>query len=125
MPSSSAFFTLGQCTMSQSLSSDTGISSTPAAPLFSTTRWYASLRLLRSTTRSISSWFSDFVRPDVAAQISAPRDAAAGCRSVLRSSAALAGASASSFRVEIIRPTLGVVVQPFVACATTMASADF
>ena len=47
-------------------------SSTPGAPLFSMTRWYASLKLLRSTTRSMSSWSSDFVRPDVAVPSSAP-----------------------------------------------------
>jgi hypothetical protein len=38
LPSSSAFFTLGQCTTSQSLNSATVTPSTPAAPLFRTTR---------------------------------------------------------------------------------------
>ena len=37
-PASSASFTLGQCTLSQSLNSDTVMSSTPGAPLFWTTR---------------------------------------------------------------------------------------
>src|SRR5688572_16451717 len=71
--------------------------------------------LLRSTTRSISSWFSDFVRPGVAAQTSAPRGAVPEFRSAPRDSAALASASASAVRIEIVRPTLGVVVRPFVA----------
>ena len=70
-PSSNACFTLGQCTLSQSLNSVTVRSSTPGAPLFLTTRWYASHKLLRSTTHSIR-WSSDFVRPGVAVRTSAP-----------------------------------------------------
>src|SRR5579863_6779615 len=111
-PSSSASLTLGQCTLSQSLNSATVRSSTPGAPLFRTTRWYASLKLLRSTTRSIR-WSSDFVRPDVAAPSSAPRRLALGFRPAPSAVATLAGASASSLGFEIIRPALGLVVRPF------------
>ena len=51
-----------------------------------------------------------------------------GCRPAPRTAVPLTGASASSVRFEIIRPTLGLVVQPFAADigpAATMASADF
>jgi hypothetical protein len=65
-------FTLGQCALSQSLSSATVTLSTPGASLFSTTLWYDSRKLLRSTTCSISRWSSDFVRPNVAVHPSAP-----------------------------------------------------
>ena len=112
-PASNASFTLGQCTLSQSFNSDTVTASTPGAPLFRTTRWYASHMLLRSTTRSISAWSSDFVRPDVAGPSSAPEDRATGFRPVPCSPATLAGASALSVGLETIRPTLGVVVRPF------------
>src|SRR6516162_1283979 len=114
-PSSSACLTLGQCTLSQPLNSATVSSSTPGAPLFWTTRRYASHKLLRSTTRSIR-WSSDFVRPDVAVQTSAPKQRVADFRPAPALSASLTGASASSVRFEIIRPTLGVVVRPFGVC---------
>src|SRR6185437_5316223 len=111
-PASSASFTLGQCTLSQSLNSVTARSSTPGAPLFRTTRWYADHKLLRSTTRSIK-WPSDFVCSDVAVQTSAPTRPVLDFRPAPGTSAPLTGASASSVRFEIIRPTLGLVVRPF------------
>src|SRR5579871_656193 len=123
-PSTSACFTLGQCTLSQSLNSVTARSSTAGTPLFWTTRWYASHKLLRSTTRSIR-WSSDFVRPDVAVPSSAPPRFVLGFRPARHASATLAGASASSLGFEIIRPTLGVVVRPFGVAAYLRASADF
>src|SRR6185312_2942436 len=111
-PASNACFTLGQCTLSQSLNSATVRSSTPGAPLFLTTRWYADHKLLRSTTRSIS-WSSDFVCSDVAVRASAPKRLLTDCRPVSTTSVPLAGASASLARFEITPPTLGLVVRPF------------
>jgi hypothetical protein len=65
----------------------------------------------------MSWWSSDFVRPDVAVPSSVPRRLALGFWPAPRAVVTLAGASASSLRFEIIRPTLGFVVQPFGAIA--------
>jgi len=62
-------------------------------------------------------WSSDFVRPHVAAPSSAPPRFVLGFRPAPPASATLAGASASSLRFEIIRPTFGFVVRPFGAIA--------
>ena len=90
------------------MSSVTAIPSTPAAPLFATTRRYASHMLLRSTTHSISVRSSDFVCSPLAAHASAPAHALPAFRAVRSRRAALASASASSACIEIGRPTLGV-----------------
>src|SRR6266436_38905 len=55
----------------------------------------------------MSVWSSDFVRPDVAAPSSAPPRFVRGFRPAPPVAATLAGASASSLRFEIIRPTPG------------------
>jgi len=65
----------------------------------------------------MSLWSSDFVRPDVAVPSSAPPRFVRGFRPAPPASATLSGASASSLRFEIIRPTLGFVVRPFGAFA--------
>jgi hypothetical protein len=62
----------------------------------------------------MSLWSSDFVRPDVAVQSSAPRRFVLSFRPAPRASASL---SASTPRFEIIRPTLGFVVRSFGAIA--------
>ena len=124
-PASSASFTLGQCALSQSLSPTTVSPSTPGAPLFSTTRWYASRMLLRSTTASISRSPSDFVRPAAAVPTSAPEHALAGFRPAPASRASLARASASSVRIESRRSYSRYSTFRPSASPPTMPSADF
>jgi len=92
------------------------MASTPAAPLFATTRRYASCMLLRSTTRSMSVRSSDFVCSPVAVPASAPACDCPAFRAVRSPRAALASASASSACIEIGRPTLGIACSGLRPC---------
>ena len=108
VPANSAAFTRGQCPLSQSLSSATVSPSTPGAPLFSTTRWYASHMLLRSTAASIKRSSPDFVRPDAAAPTSTPINEAAEFRPASPLWPPLRELLLLRFASRFVGPTLGV-----------------